>query len=66
MGKTIEKIESVAKMFKVKKKSTEKIYTVFAVQKDKFECTEFLIYDDIWGWVWRSPLDYVPVEVENE
>ena len=27
-------------MFKVKKKSTEKIYTVFAVQKDKFECTE--------------------------
>ena len=43
-----------------------KIYTVFAVQKDKFECTEFLIYDDTWGWVWRSPLDYVPVEVENE
>ena len=42
-------------MFKVKKKSTE-----------KFECTEFLIYDDTWGWVWRSPLDYVPVEVENE
>ena len=53
-------------MFKVKKKSTEKIYTVFAVQKDKVECTEFLINDDIWGWVWRSPLDYVPVEVENE
>lgn len=53
-------------MFKVKKKSTEKIYTVFAVKKEKFECTEFLIYDDIWGWVWRSPLDYVPVEVEND
>ena len=52
-------------MFKVKKKATGKIYTVFAVQKDKFECTEFLIYDDTWGWVWRSPLDYVPVEVEN-
>ena len=53
-------------MFKVKKKATGKIYTVFAVQKDKFECTEFLIYDDTWGWVWRSPLDYVPVVVENE
>ena len=35
-------------MFKVKKKATGKIYTVFAVQKDKFECTEFLIYDDTW------------------
>ena len=53
-------------MFKVKKESTEKIYTVFAVQKDKFGGTEFLIYDDTWGWVWRSPLDYVPEEVENE
>lgn len=30
-------------MFKVKKESTEKIYTVFAVQKDKFGGTEFLI-----------------------
>ena len=49
-------------MFKVKKKATGKIYTVFAVQKDKFECTD----DDTWGWLWRSPLDYVPVEVENE
>ena len=46
-------------MFKVKKESTEKIYTVFAVQKDKFGGTEFLIYD---GWVWRSPIDYAPVE----
>ena len=34
-------------MFKVKKESTEKIYTVFAVQKDKFGGTEFLIYDDM-------------------
>lgn len=53
-------------MFKVKNESTEKIYTVFAVQKDKFGGTEFLIYDETWGWVWRSPIDYVPVEVENE
>lgn len=53
-------------MFKVKKKTTGKIYTVFAVQKDKFGGTEFLIYDDTWGWVWRSPLDYVPVEEEHE
>ena len=35
-------------MFKVKKKATGKIYTVFAVQKDKFGGTEFLIYDEKW------------------
>lgn len=58
--------ENDVTMFKVKKKETGKIYTVFAVQKDKFACTEFLIYDETWDWVWQSPLDYVPVEVEDD
>lgn len=68
------KISDVAKMFGVStsavsswasgKKDKRLIFSVD--QKKEFVKYRILIYDDTWGWVWRSPLDYVPVEVENE
>ena len=52
-------------MFKIRHKSTLKIYTVYFVRHEKVgygcEATFFLIYRNN-GWVWVGSMDYEPLE----
>lgn len=47
-------------MFDVKMKDTDEILKVFAVQRDKYNLTEFLIYKNN-EWKWLSATNFIPV-----
>ena len=47
-------------MFDVKNKKTNRLFTVYCVERLEGGITLFLIYDKVYGWGWHKANDYIP------